>query len=56
MDSQKQTGKQSGEVIENTFPWKKQTENKPETEPGTAFVAPGLQTGIFPLQFRTMPT
>ena len=28
MDSQKQTGKQSGEVVENTCLWKKQTENK----------------------------
>ena len=29
--SQKQTGKQSGEVIENTFLWKKRTENEPKT-------------------------
>ena len=32
MDSQKQTGKQSGEVIENTYLWKKQTENKPNAK------------------------
>ena len=32
--SQKQTGKQSGEVVENTFLWKKLTENEPENEAG----------------------
>jgi hypothetical protein len=29
-----QTEKQSGEVVENTFLWKKQTENKPENKAG----------------------
>src|SRR5574340_609912 len=31
MDSLRQTGKQSGEVVENTWLWKKQTGNKPKT-------------------------
>ena len=29
---QKQTGKRSGEVVENTYLWKKRTENEPKTK------------------------
>ena len=32
IDSQKRTGKQSGEVVENTYLWKKQTGTKLKTK------------------------
>jgi len=32
MDSQKRTGKRSGEIVENTYLWKKRTGNEPKTK------------------------